>query len=323
MKKLTSALVAGLAVISLGADARTPDLESCDVWVQACHFTNSSREATYNINRVVIHKTQGGTAAGAASWFANCNSGGSAHFSFDKSNGYCYQSVLEEDIAWHAGYSSTNSNSVGIEHSGWVANNDTTTACYNESAIETASCVKYYAVPANRSYIIGHSEVPGCSGTGGGNNCHTDPGKYWNWSYYMSRVTGTSTPSLPTYTIDNTNSGFSASSNWSTGTSAADKYGTDYRFRATAAISDAAQWQASVTSGSYKVQAWWAAGTNRSATAPYVVPNGSTVNKNQQVNGGAWQTLGTYSLSGTPVTKLSCWTTTGYIVLADAVRYTP
>ncbi len=321
MNKMTSALVAGLAAFSFGANAATPDQSQCDQWVAACHYTSSNRESTYNINRVVIHKTQGGTAAGAASWFANCNSGGSAHFTYDKSNGYCYQHVREKDIAWHAGYSSTNSNSVGIEHSGWVANNDTTTACYNDSAIETKSCVTYYAVPANRSYIIGHSEVPGCSYSGGGNNCHSDPGKYWNWGYYMSQVTGSTT--LPTYVMDNNTSYFTASSNWSTGTSAADKYGTDYRFRATAAISDAAQWSRAVTSGSYKVQAWWAAGSNRSATAPYVVPNGSTVNKNQQANGGSWQTLGTYSLSGTPVTKLSCWTTTGYIVLADAVRYTP
>ena len=325
MNKLSAALVAGLAALSTGAFAATPDLSTCDVWMAACHYTSSNRESTYNINRVVIHKTQGGTAAGAASWFANCASGGSAHFIFDKANGYCYQSVREKDIAWHAGYSSTNSNSVGIEHSGWVANNDTSTACYNESAIETKSCVTYYAVPANRSYIIGHSEVPGCSGTGGGVNCHTDPGKYWNWSYYMSRVTGGGGGTLPTYTIDNTSSGFSASSNWSTSSSASDKYGADYRWRPTAAISDTANWSANVgTAGSYRIQAWWSAGTNRSQTAGYHLPNGTVVQKNQQANGGSWQTLGTISLAtGTRTTMLSCWTTTGYVVVADAVRYTP
>ncbi len=318
MKKLT--LAASAFLVSAVSFAATPDLPSCDVWMQACNYTNSSREASYNINRVVIHKTQGGTAAGAASWFANCNSGGSAHFSFDKSNGYCYQSVLEEDIAWHAGYSSTNSNSVGIEHSGWVANNDTSTACYNESAIETKSCVTYYAVPANRSYIIGHSEVPGCSYSGGGVNCHSDPGPHWNWSYYMSQVTG---GTLPTYTIDNTSAGFSVVGTWATGSSAADKYGADYRYHSTEAVSEPAQWVASVTSGTYKVQAWWSAGTNRSTTAPYIIPNGTTVSKNQQTGGGVWNTLGTISLSGSPATKLSVWTTAGYIVIADAVRYTP
>jgi len=325
MTKFSAACIAGLAALATGAFAATPDLSTCDVWQQACHFTVSNRESTYNINRVVIHKTQGGTAAGAASWFANCASGGSAHFTFDKSNGYCYQSVREKDIAWHAGYSSTNSNSVGIEHSGWVANNDTSTACYNESAIETKSCVTYYAVPANRSYIIAHSEVPGCSNPGGGGvNCHTDPGKYWNWSYYMSQVTGGGgSGSLPTYTMDNSSSYFTASSGWATGTSASDKYGSDYRFKSTAPLSDPAQWARSVTSGTYRVQAWWSAGTNRSANAPYILPNGSTVYKNQQTSGGSWQTLGTMSLSGTATTKLSCWAPTGYVVIADAVRYTP
>lgn len=312
-------VVAAFSVVALGATARTPDLPSCDIWQAACHYTNSDREASYNINRVVIHKTQGGTAAGASSWFANCASGGSAHFTFDKSNGHCYQNVLEADIAWHAGYSSTNSNSVGIEHSGWVANNDTSTACYNESAIETKSCVTYYAVPANRSYIIGHSEVPGCSYSGGGTNCHSDPGTYWNWGYYMAQVGSSGGGGGSTYTDDTP----ACSANWSTGTSAGDKYGADYRFRTTAALSDSAEWSAAVATATYKVQAWWTAGTNRASSAPYIVPSGATVHVNQQGGGGAWNTLGTYSLSGTPVTKLSCWTTTGYVVVADAVRYTP
>jgi N-acetyl-anhydromuramyl-L-alanine amidase AmpD len=315
MYKFSSALVAGLAILSSGVMARTPDLPSCDIWQTACHYTNSDREATYNINRVVIHKTEGGSAAGASSWFANCASGGSAHFVFEKVNGQCYQCVLEADVAWHAGYSSTNNNSVGLEHSGWTANNDTSTACYNESAIETKSCVTYYAVPGNRTYIIGHSEVPGCSGYGGGSNCHTDPGSHWNWSYYIAQVNGGSTPppppppSLPTYTIDNASAGFSVVGTWSTGSSAGDKYGADYRFKSTAPISEPASWAVNVTdAGTYKVQAWWTAGSNRSAAAPYVVPNGSSVAKNQQAGGGAWNTLGTYSLAvGTQTTKLSCW----------------
>lgn len=212
---ITFFLIAAVSLCGGLAVASTPDLPSCDVWKVACHYTNSSRESTYNINRVVIHKTQGPSASGAASWFANCDSGGSAQYTFDKANGYCYQSVLEEDIAWHCGYSSTNSNSVGIEHSGWVANNDTSTACYNESAIETRSCVVYYAVPANRTYIIGHSEVPGCGTPGGGGvNCHTDPGKYWNWGYYIAQCQPTQ--------IDNPPWWFTANKeNWSVGNSIA------------------------------------------------------------------------------------------------------
>jgi uncharacterized protein YgiM (DUF1202 family) len=38
----------------------------------------------------------------------------------------------------------------------------------------------------DRSRIIGHNEVPGAT--------HTDPGPYFNWSYYMSLVRGGTTP---------------------------------------------------------------------------------------------------------------------------------
>lgn len=125
--------------------------------------------------------------------------------------------------------------------------------------------------------------------------------------------------------VDNSAAGFTASSNWLTGTSAADKYGTNYRYRSTAAVSDAAQWSFTVPqTRNYQVYAWWSAGTNRSATAPYIVTHSggsTTVNKNQQTGGGAWQSLGTFNLNaGTNTVRLSCWTTTGYVVIADAVK---
>jgi hypothetical protein len=139
----------------------------------------------------------------------------------------------------------------------------------------------------------------------------------------MSQVTGGGGGSLPTYTMDNTSSYFSVTGTWATGTSAGDKYGTNYRFHSTAAVSEPAQWARAVTSGTYKVQAWWPAGSNRSNAAPYIMPNNATVKKNQRVSGGAWNTLGTIGLSGTATTKLSCWAASGYVVMADAVRYTP
>jgi N-acetylmuramoyl-L-alanine amidase len=112
------------------------------------------------------------------------------------------------------------------------------------------------------------------------------------------------------------------SANWSTGTSATDKYGADYKFRSTAAVSDAAVFSLTVPGGTYSIYAWWPAGTNRSTTAPFILPNGSTVNVNQQVNGGKFNLLGTIGLAGgANDTKLSCWTGAGFVVVADAVRY--
>jgi len=125
--------------------------------------------------------------------------------------------------------------------------------------------------------------------------------------------------------IDNSDAGFSASSNWSTGTSATDKYGTNYRFRSTAAVSDAAKWSFNVpVTGNYEIFAWWSQGANRSTTAPYILPNGSVINRNQQLNGGSWQSLGTLNLAaGTRDVQLSCWTSNGTIVVGDAVKVAP
>jgi len=125
--------------------------------------------------------------------------------------------------------------------------------------------------------------------------------------------------------VDNSDSGFTASANWSTGTSATDKYGSNYRFRTTGAVSDAATWAFDIpVAGSYTIQAWWSQGANRSITAPYILPDSSIVYKNQQANGGSWQTLGTLNLAtGTNNVQLSCWTSNGTVVVGDAIRLVP
>lgn len=125
--------------------------------------------------------------------------------------------------------------------------------------------------------------------------------------------------------VDNASSGFSVVGSWATGTYASDKYGSDYRFHSTMAASEPAQWSTSLNvSAAWTVKAWWSQGSNRSPGAPYVVQHNAgstTVYKNQQTGGGSWQTLGTWNMSGTKTVKLSCWAATGYIVLADAIRW--
>lgn len=127
--------------------------------------------------------------------------------------------------------------------------------------------------------------------------------------------------------VDNTDAGFSASSNWYTSTSTPGYYGTNYHVRPTESVSDRAQWSVTLpTTATYKVYARWTSGTNRPASAPYsIVHAGGTavVNANQQANGGTWNLLGTYSFnSGTAVrVYLSCWTTLGYYAIADAVKF--
>lgn len=127
--------------------------------------------------------------------------------------------------------------------------------------------------------------------------------------------------------VDNASANFSASSNWWTSTSTAGYYGTNYHTRGTASVSDPATWNFNLSAaGSYKVYAWWTAGSNRAASAPYVIYHSggsTTVNVNQQANGGVWNYLGQWTFnSGANQVKLSCWTTAGYYVIADAVKIT-
>jgi len=123
--------------------------------------------------------------------------------------------------------------------------------------------------------------------------------------------------------VDNAAATYTGS--WATGSSATDKYAGDYRYHSTAAVSEPATFTANFAAGTRNVYAWWPQGANRSATAPYIVTHSAgstTVNKNQQANGGSWQLLGNFNFNaGDNNVKVSCWTTTGFIVVADAVKF--
>jgi N-acetylmuramoyl-L-alanine amidase len=127
------------------------------------------------------------------------------------------------------------------------------------------------------------------------------------------------------FVIDNETSSFAASANWSLASSTPGFYGQKYSVRSTAAVTDSATWTFPVQqTGTYRIDAWWTSGANRAAAAPFVVVHAggsTTVQTNQQANGGRWNTLGTYTFNqGTGSVRLSCWTTAGFFVVADAVR---
>jgi hypothetical protein len=118
----------------------------------------------------------------------------------------------------------------------------------------------------------------------------------------------------------------SCSLNWSTGSTSPDKYGSDYRWRPTAAVSDMFTWTPNIlVEGNYEVYAWWCVGGNRSTVTPIIVyydGGNQTTAVNQQINGGRWNSLGTYHFkSGTAgKVKISCWAPSGSVVVADAVK---
>ncbi|MFG2052975.1 N-acetylmuramoyl-L-alanine amidase [Micromonospora sp. NPDC048930] len=146
------------------------------------NYTVANRPTSHPIRYVVIHVTQG-SYAGSISWFQNPAAQVSAHYTFRSSDGAVTQSVREKDIAWHAGNWTYNTQSIGIEHEGYVDDPAWfTDAMYRSSAALTRTLTARYGIPRDRSHIIGHVEVPGAT--------HTDPGPNWNWTYYMQLVQG-------------------------------------------------------------------------------------------------------------------------------------
>ncbi|MEU7934869.1 N-acetylmuramoyl-L-alanine amidase [Micromonospora echinofusca] len=144
------------------------------------NYTVASRPTSHPVRYIVIHVTQG-SYAGSISWFQNPAAKASAHYTFRSSDGAVTQSVREKDIAWHAGNWTYNTQSIGIEHEGYVDNAAWfTDAMYRASATLTRSLANKYGIPKDRAHIIGHHEVPGAT--------HTDPGPHWNWTYYMQLV---------------------------------------------------------------------------------------------------------------------------------------
>lgn len=118
-----------------------------------------------------------------------------------------------------------------------------------------------------------------------------------------------------------------ASSAWAAATTTGGYYGANYRYAATQPVSDPATfWFYLPAPATRTVSAWWTAGTNRSATAPFIVYDAAgtklaTVYANQRTGGGAWNVIGTYSFpKGWNKVQLSRWTTEGSVVVADAIR---
>jgi len=127
--------------------------------------------------------------------------------------------------------------------------------------------------------------------------------------------------------LNESNAKFTASTSWTTTSSTAGYYGSNYLYRSTGATTDAAHFQVYLSEpASVIIEAWWTSGTNRSTTAPFLVFNANgdhlgTYHANQQQGGGAWRSIGTYALTaGWNEIALSRWTTSGYVVIADALR---
>jgi hypothetical protein len=114
---------------------------------------------------------------------------------------------------------------------------------------------------------------------------------------------------------------------WNASTSTPGYHATSYRWAATEQSSAPATFSFFLPAAATRtIDAWWVAGTNRSAAAAFIVYNANgtqlgTVTKSQQAAGSQWNTLGTYAFTaGWNRVVLSRWQAPGSVVIADAIR---
>lgn len=306
------------------------------VWRPSPNY--NSRPAGTDISMLVIHDCEGSYTS-CWSWLTNTQAQASAHYVVKEDGSEISQLVLEANRAWHVAATydcSLNSNvdcnlngvsvnhfSVGIEFAGY-ASQTWPTSEVDAGAKLSCDITRDRTIARDRYHIRGHGELQPAN--------RTDPGPNWPWTDFMNRIN--SYCSSGSIIIDSNNSNndtsrgyIDVSSNWTSSSATAGYYGTGYWYATTAAVSDPATfWFYLPSAASKTIDAWWTAGTNRSTTAPYVMWNASgtklgTVSVNQQVNGGRWNTLGTFNFSaGWNKVQLSRWTTSGYVVIADAVQ---
>lgn len=311
------------------------------VWRPSSNYNARSSAVTM----VVIHTCEGGYA-GCWGWLRNPSAGASAHYVVNESGSEVTQLVRESSRAWHVAASydceragdqqcskngvSVNNFSVGIEHAGFGAQASWSNGLIEASARLTCDITRRHNIPRDRNHIVSHGQLQPWN--------RTDPGKNWPWAHYIDRVRAicndTPAPTSGGVIVDSNNANNDPSvarvelaGSWNASTSTDGYYGTGYWTAATAETSAPATfWFYQAQAGTRTVDAWWTTGPNRATAAPFIAfdASGTEVGRrvvNQQKNGSAWVTLGTWSFAaGWNKVVLSRWAAAGAYVIADAVR---
>ncbi len=154
-------------------------------WSASPNFDVMSRKPP-DVTVIVIHTTEG-TYASAINWFESTASQVSAHYLISKT-GEITQMVLEKDKAWHV--KAANSYTIGIEHEGMIEDpNWVTEPMLDASAQLCCYLLKKWQLPATKDHVMGHVDLPG--------QTHKDPGAYWPWDKYMTKVQACMGPVVP------------------------------------------------------------------------------------------------------------------------------
>ncbi|MEZ4362036.1 MAG: N-acetylmuramoyl-L-alanine amidase [Kofleriaceae bacterium] len=306
----------------------------------------NSRPAGTQISLVVIHTCEGGYA-GCWSHLRSSTSGVSAHYVVKEDGSEITQLVTEANRAWHiaAAYRcslngnvdcaknglSTNHFSVGIEHGGYARQASFPAGQIEASAKLTCDITRDHRIVRDRNHIVAHGKLQP--------ETRTDPGPNWPWAAYIDRIRTlcSDTPGPGpggTIIVDSNNANNDAAKakmevtgTWTSANGTPGYYGSGYWYAETAPISAPATfWFYLDADATRTVDAWWTAGTNRAPAAPFLAYNAAgaqvgSVAKDQRAAGSQWNTLGTWNFTrGWNRIVLSRWTTTGAVVIADAVR---
>jgi N-acetylmuramoyl-L-alanine amidase len=132
------------------------------VTFRQAHKTNYTPGRETAIIKLVLHYTagDGDTAEGNANYFAGANRNASVHYFVDEDS--VVQTVLDTDIAWHAGDWETNKCSIGIE---MCSRKDKSGVYYipdktiNNAQYLVKQLMKKYGIPLNN--VIRHYDVTG------------------------------------------------------------------------------------------------------------------------------------------------------------------
>ncbi|MBD0318774.1 MAG: N-acetylmuramoyl-L-alanine amidase, partial [Gemmatimonadetes bacterium] len=312
------------------------------VWRPSPNYGDRPAGAVGTPHMVVIHTCESSYSS-CWSWLTNSAAQASAHYVVNSDGSEISKLVYESKRAWHVGatyYCSRNNSTdcrfdgyssnhftIGIEHAGYASQSSFPLGQIRESAELTCEISRRHDIPRDRNHIVSHARLQPYD--------RTDPGPNWPWTDYMNRVNSNCSTDDALIVDNNNNLNDPAKERFELGTSGSwtqsdnipEYYGGGYYHAPTGPVSDPSIfWFYLPAAATRTIDAWWTDLANRSTTAPYIAYNaaGTEVGRasaNQQVNGGRWNTLGTWSFTaGWNKVALSRWTTEGSYVVADAVR---
>ncbi|MDI3403717.1 N-acetylmuramoyl-L-alanine amidase [Streptomyces cavernicola] len=171
-----------------------PETISCE-WVPAPYeefgeedygnHDKADRPNDQKIRYIVVHDTEG--TWDTALKLVQDPEYVSWQYTLRSTDGHVAQHLKLKDVGWHAGNWAINSQSIGLEHEGFLTKPDAwyTEAMYRSSARLVKYLAKRYDIPLDRQHVLGHDTVPGTT-TSTIPGMHTDPGPYWDWQHYFT-----------------------------------------------------------------------------------------------------------------------------------------